>query len=223
MTGTTTHAPRSDPLVRTAAHLCLWAGVLGAASGIVLATVDPAVPETQWSYPQSVRDFTLTQLWFCVQHLGLLAGLLVLPRSGVLGHDRLARLGLGAAVVGMAGLTVTEVVAILPAEEATADPFPAALGAAYGVWTLLCGGGLVAAGVAVRRHGAWTGWRAGVVLVAGIWVFVPMLPAIGLSFVGARLAITGWMLLFAALGWALLSGARAASVADNHVPRVAAG
>ena len=40
-------------------------------------------------------------------------------------------------------------------------------------------------------------------LALGVWVFVPMTPAIMAGFMPARLAITGWMLLFAALGWAL--------------------
>ncbi len=41
------------------------------------------------------------------------------------------------------------------------------------------------------------------VLVAGVFVFVPMMPALMGPFVLARLAITAWMLLFAALGYAL--------------------
>jgi hypothetical protein len=42
------------------------------------------------------------------------------------------------------------------------------------------------------------------VLVTGVYVFVPLTPALLGPFVLARLAITGWMLLFAALGWVLL-------------------
>ncbi len=63
--------------------------------------------------------------------------------------------------------------------------------------------GLILAGIAVRRRGRWTGWRGLVVLVAGIFVFVPMTPALMGPFVFARLTITVWMLLFAALGYAL--------------------
>jgi hypothetical protein len=59
------------------------------------------------------------------------------------------------------------------------------------------------AGIAVRRRGRWAGWRGLVVLVTGIFVFVPMTPALMGPFVLARLAITVWMLLFAALGYAL--------------------
>ena len=61
-----------------------------------------------------------------------------------------------------------------------------------------------------RAH-AWEGWRRGVVLALGVWVFVPMFPALIVTPTdGARLAIGGWMLLFAALGVALLSPVRRA-------------
>jgi hypothetical protein len=74
----------------------------------------------------------------------------------------------------------------------------------YGVFSILIGGAaLVAEGIAVGRAGVWLGWRRWLPLVMGVWVFVPMLPALASSFTGARFAIAGWMLLFAALGWAL--------------------
>ena len=49
----------------------------------------------------------------------------------------------------------------------------------------------------------WQGWSRFVPLGLGVWVFVPMLPALAGPFVAARLAITGWMRLFALLGWRL--------------------
>ena len=67
--------------------------------------------------------------------------------------------------------------------------------------------GLILAGIAVRRRGRWTGWRGLVVLVAGIFVIVPMMPALMGPFLLARLAITVWMLLFTALGHALWKAA----------------
>ena len=74
------------------------------------------------------------------------------------------------------------------------------------------GVGLILAGASVvagARSG--TGWRRGVVLALGVWVFVPMFPALIVTPTdGARLAIGGWMLLFAVLGVALLSPVRRA-------------
>jgi len=78
------------------------------------------------------------------------------------------------------------------------------LGAMYGVFTLLIAVALVIEGSAVLRAHIWQGWKRWVPLALGVWVFVPMLPALALSYAGGRLAIAGWMLLFAALGWALI-------------------
>ena len=86
---------------------------------------------------------------------------------------------------------------------AAEDPYPSprtdVLDVLYGVASIAIGVGLLLVGVAVRRQGAWLGWRRWVPLALGVWVFVPMTPAIMAGFVPARLAITGWMLLFAAL------------------------
>ena len=119
---------------------------------------------------------------------------------------RTATAGWWAATAGMALLAVTEVVAI-SAARATVDSGTAGLlGGLYGLSCTLLGVGLVAAGVAVWRAHRWTGWRRGVVLLAGVWVFVPMFPALALTPTdGARLAIGAWMLLFALLGIALLT------------------
>ena len=94
--------------------------------------------------------------------------------------------------------------AISAANAAYPSPRTDVLDALYGVSSVLIGIGMVVAGLAVLRAGRWTGWRRALVLVTGGYVFVPMMPARLGPFVLARLAITGWMLLFAALGWALL-------------------
>ena len=189
--------------IRRAGQVCLWVALLGAASGVYLAVVDPAVDEDQWSYPQTVEAFTVTQVWFSVQHLGLVLGLLALWWSGAVGPRRLGRFGHYGAVAGMLGLTVTELAAISAANDSMDTARVGVLGATYGIVSILLGAALVAEGVAVARAGVWHGWRRWVPFAMGVWVFVPMLPALALSFTAARFAISGWMLLFAALGWAL--------------------
>ncbi|MBB3037118.1 hypothetical protein [Hoyosella altamirensis] len=185
---------------------CFVAALLGAASGIYLAVAaqTPAVSEDMWSYPQSPGAFAVTQVWFAIQHLGLLLGLLGLLWSGATGASRTGRWGCYAALAGMAGLTVAEIAAVTARFDTMTTTLVAGLGAVYGVTSIVIGAGLVAAGVAVRKARIWGGWRSWVPLAAGVWVFAPMMPALAMSFVGARLAITGWMLLFAALGWTLL-------------------
>jgi len=197
--------------VRASALLCIASGVLGTASGLALAVVEPSVDVDRFSYPLSAGSFAAVQLWFGVHHLGLLAGLLALRWAGVLPDTRPARWGWAAAVVGMAGLAVTELVAIAAADSGVDSGIAAALGGLYGVTCTAMGVGLILAGASVWRAGVWEGWRRGVVLALGVWVFVPMFPALIVTPTdGARLAIGGWMLLFAGLGVALLSPARRA-------------
>lgn len=203
MTGLATHDVAAPPhtAVRVCGLACLVAGVLGAASGIFLAVYPADGADDTWRYPLSPDGFAAIQAWFGIQHLGLLAGTLALPASGLLGSSRAGRAGAWAASAGMALLAVTELLAI-SAKDADLDQY-AYLNVLYGVSTVLSGVGLILAGVAVRRAGRLSGWQSWVVLAAGIWVFVPMTPAIAAGFLAARLGITGWMLLYVALGWLL--------------------
>jgi hypothetical protein len=189
--------------VGRAGAVCLAAGVLGAVSGIFLAVYPAQVSEEMFSYPLTAGGFTVIQIWFFVQHLGLLAGIAALPRAAVMAQGRSARWGTGLAVWGMALLAVTELIAIAARNSTYPGDVTGVLDVLYGVSSVATGVGLILAGVAVRRRGRWTGWRGVVVLVAGVFVFVPMMPALMGPFVLARLAITVWMLLFAALGYAL--------------------
>jgi hypothetical protein len=194
--------------VRVAAWLCMTAGVLGAASGLFLALVEPQVVVDRFSYPLSADDFTWVQVWFAVHHLGLLAGIVALRPAGVLPDSRPARWGWWAAALGMAGLAVTEVVAIAARDDMVDSSVAGVLGGLYGLDCVALGVGLTTVGASMWRSQAWEGWRRGVVLALGVWVFVPLFPALVVTPTdGARLAIGGWMLLFAALGVALLSPA----------------
>ncbi len=189
--------------VSRAGVVCLAAGLLGAVSGIFLAVFPAQVSEHMFSYPLTARGFTLIQIWFFVHHLGLLAGIVALTRAEAMAEGRSARWGIGLAASGMALLAVTELIAITARNSTYPSDGTARLDVLYGVSSLMVGVGMILAGIAVRRSGRWTGWRGLVVLVAGIFVFVPMMPALMGPFVLARLAITAWMLVFAALGYAL--------------------
>lgn len=196
----------STGFVHRAGILCLWAGLLGAASGIYLAVVPPAVDPGRYSFPLDSLQFVLIQLWFAVQHIGLILGLLGLQATGAAGSGRAAGIGHVAAVAGMALLTLAELVAIGAAGSSAPTPLISLLDVGYGLSILMIGVGLVMVGLAVLRRRQWQGWRRYLPLLLGVYVFFPMTPAIAGPFVAARLAITGWMLLFAALGWALMQG-----------------
>jgi hypothetical protein len=88
---------------------------------------------------------------------------------------------------------------------------PGVLGAAYGVATVLVGVGLILAGVAVVRERKWNGWRRLTVLIGGIAVFVIVIPGVFGPFLAGRLAITAWMIFWAALGVALIARTQAES------------
>lgn len=188
--------------------LCLVAALLGVASGLYLAFVDPAVADDRWSYPQSPTEFAWTQAWFVVQHIPLILGLVV-ARVAV-GSSRVGRAGWWVGVAGMVLLTVNEALAILARDDAMDSSLASTIGGIYGAATLLVAVGLMVGGAAAIRAGVWERPEAWVLFVLGAWLLIPTMPALILSFVGARLAIAGWMLLFAVLGWVLMrkAGAR---------------
>lgn len=186
------------------------AGVLGVASAFFLMTVEPAVARDRFSYPFTPGGFAVVQGWFFVQHLGLLAGLYGLWRSGSVGTSWPGRLGCWGAMAGMGMLAATELVAITAATSAYPSAQTGTLDILYGVSSTLIGASLILAGIAVIRAGRWHGWRRVLPLLLGLYVFVPLTPALFASWTLARLAIAGWMLGFAFLGWVLVeTGARA--------------
>ena len=69
-------------------------GILGAGSGIFLAVYPAQVSEDMFSYPLTAGGFTAIQIWFFVQHIGLLAGIAALAPRG--GHDARAAAPAGA-------------------------------------------------------------------------------------------------------------------------------
>jgi hypothetical protein len=200
---------RVSVLTPRAGRITFWAGVLGAASGLFLAVRPSAAPVDQWSYPQPVLEFGLTQTWFAIQHMGLALGIWELWEL----MRRRARFGYYAAWGGMLAISLTELVAIIPATQPMDAPMVVALGAVYGVVTVVIGAGLVALGVTALRSGVLVGLRRWIPLSLGVWVFFPMLPGIAVSFLAARLTIAGWMLLFATLGWILTKSERVSDVA----------
>lgn len=198
--------------VKIAGLLCFVGAVIGAIGGLVTGFIPPSVSSGWFSYPYTPAGFVAVQLIFILNHLLLLVGVLGLIRSGVAGRGLLGRVGLWISVVGWATLTLCEVRAITLATSPYPSPETAFLDVSFGVASILIGVGLTLAGVAVARTNEWAGWRRFVVLICGVAVFVIVIPGVFGPFLAGRLVLTVWMLMLAALGWALYTHARVPEV-----------
>jgi hypothetical protein len=206
----TTTTTRSD-FVRTAGRLCLTGAIIGVIGGLVTAYFPPAVATDRYSYPYSPTGYVVAELTFVLNHVLLLVGVLGVARAGAAGGGRPGRVGLWTSVVGLAVLTLCEVGSIALANSAYPTPRTDALGAAYGIASILIGMGLTLTGVAVARARLWTGSARYIVLICGIAVFVIVIPGVFSTFLAGRLVLVAWMLMFAALGLALIRAPRPAT------------
>ena len=178
------------------------AGVIGGLAAVVLIFWPPQVAPGPVHYPFTVAGFIGAQVFFFVHHLALVLLLVAFARSGAAGAGPL-RLGAWLAVAGMTLLSLNELNCIRYATADFATANNGALGALYGISCNLTGLGLILSGAGAVRARVWTGWRRFMPLAVGIATFVELTPGMFGGFVIARLAIGTWMLLFAALGWAL--------------------
>lgn len=189
---------------RLAGLLCMAGGILGALGGIVMALVPPAVPQDRFSYPYTPAGFVVTELVFALSHALVLVGVVGIARSGALGTGRTGHLAAWVAAAGWAALTLCEFAALTFSDSAYPTEQTGLLDTGYGVSTLLIGVGMVVMGLAVRRAGVWTGWRRHVTLASGAAVFVLVLPVVfSGNFVLGRLVLVLWLLVVAAMGYAL--------------------
>lgn len=147
-----------------------------------MTTTTPATPARTGVLPADARRVTIAGT------LTLVAGLLA---------------------AGMVGLTVMEAVVTWAGLGITLDSARGQLlGTLYGVVTVMIGAGLVIAGVGLARRPVFAGSARWLPLALGVWVFVPLIPALFAPMVMGRLALIGWMILFAALGLQLMNAAR---------------
>ncbi|MGD9961336.1 hypothetical protein [Nocardioides sp.] len=186
---------------------CTAAALVGLLQGLALLVWPHQVPEDRFSFPLTGVGFVIAQATFFLQHLPL--ALAVLALAGAVTATP-ARYGLIAASVGLGLLAVVELAAMSGATTEEDSALASAIYSAYGPPVLLAGAGLTVAGITVvRRHelDARVGW---LLVALGGWVFVGLTPALSSgSFVGGRVAIIVWMLLFAGLGQAMSNLARA--------------
>ncbi len=187
------------------AAIALIAGaIIHATAGIVgqLVQASTLVSDDQFSYPWTSAELVAVSLAEAVAFALGLVGLAGLRASGVAGPARAARTGLGVALAGSALFVGAELASIAVRHQALDDGAAVAVGAVFGLATLLLGAGLAAAGVAARRARLWEGWRPTALLVCGLWtlallgiVVTPLMP----------LGVTVMGLLQVAIGAGLLT------------------
>lgn len=184
------------------------ASLIGAACAVVILAWPPQVSEQWYSYPFDPTGYIVSQSFFAVHHLGILAGLYGLALVAWPGATRAVKAGLITAIVGMVGLTACELFAITAARAEVGTPAADAVNNAYGFPMIVIGAGLVLAGIGLARRPVLPDWGRWVTLALGIYVFVPLFPAVFGPMVLGRIAIGVWMLMFAALGVALMRAER---------------
>lgn len=187
------------------AAVALIAGALmHAVAGIVgqIVQASTLVSDDRFSYPWTSAELVAVSLAEAFAFALGLVGLAGLRASGVAGPTRAARTGLGVAVAASALFVGAELASITVRDELADTGAAGAVGAVFGLATLLLGAGLTAAGVAARRARLWEGWRPTALLACGLWtlallgiVITPLMP-LGIAVMG---------LLQIAIGAALLT------------------
>ena len=201
-------ALKSAETVRRLGAIGFWGGIAGALSALVVILYPPAVVPEQFSYPFNATGFTIAQVFFAVQHVTMVAVIVALLRTPAVGSSRLARAGLFIGIIGLASLSLLELAGIAAAHSISGEPLYALIQSLFAIPTMLTGIGLILGGIGVLRAGAWKGAKRFLPLILGIYVFVPMSPAIMGPHIVGRIGIAIWVLLFGHLGWLLWRGDR---------------
>lgn len=180
---------------------CIAAGLVGVAQGAALLTWPHQVAEARYSFPFTAVWFVVAQATFFAQHLPLMAAVsAVAGDPGVHGH-KLARRSLFVAAAGLGLLALMELVAMAAATTAEDSTLGTVINTLYSVPVLLAGAGLLVGAITLLRRSSRSRGLPWTLLAIGIFVFAGLVPALATnSFLAGRLAIMGWMALFAVLG-----------------------
>lgn len=196
---------RSRPL----GLLVIVFAVLAAVFALVLALVPPAVAPDIWSYPTTAVPFTLGQILVGMHHLVMAAGLFVAWRIGLAGRSLLAAAGAISATIAMVLFAVLEFGAATIADHRLGSAATDTVSTLYGVLTIVLAAACIVYGIAILRARQWTGITRFTVLITGIYLIVPLIPAQFGPFLWRSIALIVWSLLYIGLGIGLRRGAKA--------------
>ncbi|HEX9369492.1 MAG TPA: hypothetical protein VF897_00725 [Roseiflexaceae bacterium] len=163
--------------------------IIGALVGVGCGVREGLFPTT-WGTSQ----FVVMQVIVLIANTLVLIGVIGLARSGAAGESRLAKIGLGIAVLGSALFLPFEVFIIVNLELG---------GMLLTLCALLQGLGLLLAGIAVLRAGRWHGWHRLTPLLCGLYPYLVLIPAFAVSDGYNAWALAGWQIPFVLLGLAL--------------------
>ena len=153
--------------VRTGGLICVTAGLVGVAIALVNEYTVPTVPPGATSYPLSPAAFVWFELLLTLFHVGVLAGVLALAISGVVGRSRNARLGMSLALLGFALQILAEFGYVFAGTTTVDHWWPTTLSTLFALSSILIAVGMILAGIEAIRTGAWGGWRQYVPVAVG--------------------------------------------------------
>jgi hypothetical protein len=179
-------------------------GSVLAVGGVITQVVQASttVSDQQWSYPWSSNAaMVISPVWAVAQAL-LVFGLIGMRRRGVAGPGRAASVGLAVGIAGTALILGGHLLSIPFGDQSLDDTGPQIAGALFGLGTILTAVGMLAAGRAMLRAGAWHDWRRFTPVATGLWAVA----LLGLQFTKALpTAAAVYALCFVLLGLALVA------------------
>jgi hypothetical protein len=187
--------------------LVIAVSVIAAVFALGMLVVAPAVAADVWSYPLAAVPYAIGQTFIGIHHFVLALGLFAAWRIGLAGSSRPAAVGGISSAVIMALFGVLEIVSGTAGNETGTSEFAGTLGGLYGVATILLAIASIVFGIAILRARAWTGFTRLTVLVTGIFLIVPLIPAQFGPLPFRMVALAVWSLLYLGLGIGLRRGA----------------
>jgi hypothetical protein len=199
-------APRAGTASIWPGLMMVVAGAVQGDGAVLTAAYRGASPvsEDQLSFPwEGATAITTSLVWGAAQVL-LLLGLIAFACTGV-PNVRIGRAGAALAVAGATLYVLAHVLSVIAHDASLDDPVAIVVLTFLGIGTVLTAIGMLMAGTAIRRSGAWTGWRGFTPLALGAW----MVLLVPLQFTAALpLAVGGYAVAVMALGVALIEEAR---------------